>query len=81
MMSRAGWKRVFPRRLFSISARSISPKSEAHAPQGNSISEIRIMENEIFSEQPFAPIISKVNFPFFFYLKKKTQKIFRISVF
>ena len=60
MMSRAGWKRVFPRRLFSASARTFSPKSAAHAPQG--ISEIRIMENEIFSEQPFAPIISKVNF-------------------
>ena len=61
MMSRAGWNRAFPRRLLTISTRTISPKTEAAAAEKQNIPEIRIMENEIFSEQPFAPIISKVN--------------------
>lgn len=56
MMSRAGWNRVFPRRMLAISAQKISPKTAA----AQNIPEIRIMENEIFSEQPFSPIISKV---------------------
>ena len=57
MMSRSGVKRVFPRRMLMVSARrKETPKVEL----SQSNPEIRIMENEIYSEQPFAPVISKV---------------------
>ena len=56
-MSRAGVKRVFPRRMLTVSVRR-KEASKVELSQSNP--EIRIMENEIYSEQPFAPVISKV---------------------
>ena len=74
MMSRAGLRRVFPRRMLTVCPRVQNEKLKQPVQQESPV--IQIMENEIFSEQPFAPVISKVLIRAFLDFNQ-----FRVSVF
>ena len=74
MMSRAGITRVFPRRMLTVCLRAQNEKLKQPVQQETPV--IQIMENELFAEQPFAPVISKVLIRDFLDINQ-----FRVSVF